>query len=555
MSVIVLKTAPSPVSCPNRLCEAINDDGAITAVCESVRVDDGVDLIITFDVALSGPEDTALDALIASFVCPSGGEEDIFAEGGPIVSNDNIALVGNVNVFNYEGAVAATQFDAADNPSQVDILIGTVTCRNDDVVNIPNNYPVYVTGFCEVCQELLVRIADASDPAKMPAMGITQFTNTTQLSPKDPITGVTAGGAGSGSFVVSGDRTSRYTVGFEFRVDSSTGNDGLYTVSSSSYSGGLDETTINVNEAVPSAVVDGHINGEGGFVIISGETRNCNTSGLTVNDPIYVAAGGGTTATKPTGANLIQVIGRSTFISPTEGRVLVFGIGRVNDIPNLPEDFIWLGDTNAVPTPISITTAIENLIGLDNLSDTVITTAAKGDVLVYNGTSWINVGSGTDGQVLTANSTAPEGVEWATNGGLYGSEYSFNERTTVSSTTSSTWKQYLELITPSLPEGTYRIGWMYVWRNSDGGDDDHGGDFRGRVQIDNTIDLINPADASYPFHSEASTDSGSNQRIVTSGFRNVELGAGSHEIDIDFSDWSSGTSYMYHAHIEIWRVL
>jgi hypothetical protein len=41
----------------------------------------------------------------------------------------------------------------------------------------------------------------------------------------------------------------------------------------------------------------------------------------------------------------------------------------------------------------------------------------KGDLLVYNGTTWVRRAVGTDGQVLTADSTQSDGVKWAAGGG------------------------------------------------------------------------------------------------------------------------------------------
>lgn len=38
----------------------------------------------------------------------------------------------------------------------------------------------------------------------------------------------------------------------------------------------------------------------------------------------------------------------------------------------------------------------------------------KGDILVYNGTSWVRQGVGTDGQVLRADSAQADGILWAT---------------------------------------------------------------------------------------------------------------------------------------------
>ena len=38
---------------------------------------------------------------------------------------------------------------------------------------------------------------------------------------------------------------------------------------------------------------------------------------------------------------------------------------------------------------------------LDDLSDVVITSGAQGDILYHNGTNWVNLVAGTNGQFLT----------------------------------------------------------------------------------------------------------------------------------------------------------
>ncbi|MBA7611821.1 hypothetical protein ES703_19052 [subsurface metagenome] len=75
----------------------------------------------------------------------------------------------------------------------------------------------------------------------------------------DVITAVTDGGAGAGDFGVAGDRSALYLAGQLFVVSGSTGNDGIYTVKAggATYADGV--TTIPVDEAVASAVVDGSI--------------------------------------------------------------------------------------------------------------------------------------------------------------------------------------------------------------------------------------------------------------------------------------------------------
>lgn len=52
-----------------------------------------------------------------------------------------------------------------------------------------------------------------------------------------------------------------------------------------------------------------------------------------------------------------------------------------------------------------------------NAFDALAPTTTKGDLIVYNGTDNIRIAVGTDGQVLTADSSQTEGVRWQTNSG------------------------------------------------------------------------------------------------------------------------------------------
>ena len=54
---------------------------------------------------------------------------------------------------------------------------------------------------------------------------------------------------------------------------------------------------------------------------------------------------------------------------------------------------------------------------VDGLTDTTITAEAKGDILVHNGTAWVDLGVGSNDQVLTADSAQAAGVKWAAGGG------------------------------------------------------------------------------------------------------------------------------------------
>jgi hypothetical protein len=72
-----------------------------------------------------------------------------------------------------------------------------------------------------------------------------------------------------------------------------------------------------------------------------------------VNDVIYVASGGGLTSIKPTDTNLIQNVAIVVNAS-AQGTLQITAIGRANDLPNIPQGSIWLGDSSGVPSALAI---------------------------------------------------------------------------------------------------------------------------------------------------------------------------------------------------------
>jgi len=74
-----------------------------------------------------------------------------------------------------------------------------------------------------------------------------------------PIVACTLGGAEAGNFGIAGDYAAMFTIGLQLVVHGSTGNDEIYTVdvAAATYAAGV--TTIEVDEAVASAVADGFL--------------------------------------------------------------------------------------------------------------------------------------------------------------------------------------------------------------------------------------------------------------------------------------------------------
>lgn len=89
-----------------------------------------------------------------------------------------------------------------------------------------------------------------------------------------------------------------------------------------------------------------------GTIVISGKVETLDTSSFSVGDALYVSTtAGDLTATKPTGAsNQIQKIAQVVVSNASTGIIQVFGAGRANDVPNIAEDNLWIGNSSGVAT-------------------------------------------------------------------------------------------------------------------------------------------------------------------------------------------------------------
>lgn len=101
-------------------------------------------------------------------------------------------------------------------------------------------------------------------------------------------------------------------------------------------------------------------NGAEGLAVISGKANGVAlpSASFSEGDVVYVSAttAGGVTATKPTGTNLIQNLGIVMQTHDTNGTIKVTGVGRTNDIPNIPNGQAWIGNASGVATPTALAT-------------------------------------------------------------------------------------------------------------------------------------------------------------------------------------------------------
>jgi hypothetical protein len=148
-------------------------------------------------------------------------------------------------------------------------------------------------------------------------------------------------------------------------------------------------------------VSDDILNGDTGVVIISGEVSGINTSSFSDGDELYVGTAGALTDTKPTGTALIQKIAKVSKAAAS-GELLVMGAGRVNDLPNLPDGNIWIGDSSGVPQDKTLTAGTNVTITEDATTVTIAATGAGGATTLDDLTDVTITGTPGAGELLIA---------------------------------------------------------------------------------------------------------------------------------------------------------
>jgi hypothetical protein len=95
---------------------------------------------------------------------------------------------------------------------------------------------------------------------------------------------------------------------------------------------------------------DNIASGTTGRGIVLGLITGVNTTGYPGGTEIYVAVGGGWTATRPTGSAIVQILGIVTK-EGSGGQGVVLNPGPAN-LPNLISGSIWVGNSSSVPVAI-----------------------------------------------------------------------------------------------------------------------------------------------------------------------------------------------------------
>jgi len=219
---------------------------------------------------------------------------------------------------------------------------------------------------------------------------------TKKISFQNLSSSISVGTAGDVTLTVLNDTGSTIALGKAVYISGASGSDTTIALADNSAASTMPAVGITKESIANNAT---------GAVTISGSLAGVNMSAFSEGDVLYVGTSGDLTDTKPTGTALIQNMGKVAKAAAS-GSFIVTGAGRSNDVPNLPENYIWYGDSNGVADPkeliggtnVTITAAAGSVTidaagaggasDLDDLTDVTITgTPAAGELLINNATS------------------------------------------------------------------------------------------------------------------------------------------------------------------------
>jgi hypothetical protein len=133
-------------------------------------------------------------------------------------------------------------------------------------------------------------------------------------------------------------------------------------------------------------------------VLLYGKLEGVNTTPYATGDTLYVAPTGGWATTRPTGNNLIQAVFKVGRIQQNNGSGGAFGAGQYQDLPNVPEGNVWIGNSNSYPIATPLSTAIPAALGFTPSDDSLVVKLAGAQVITgaksFDAAITVNAGIG-----------------------------------------------------------------------------------------------------------------------------------------------------------------
>jgi hypothetical protein len=124
--------------------------------------------------------------------------------------------------------------------------------------------------------------------------------------------------------------------------------------------------------------------GEAGRGIALGLIKGVDTTGYPAGTEIYLAPGGGFTATRPTGSAIVQVLGYVTK-EGSGGQGVILNPGPVT-LPNLPSGSVWVGNSDSVPVAtLTSSLSVLSAVSASYVSGSVVAPGSTTQVVFNNG--------------------------------------------------------------------------------------------------------------------------------------------------------------------------
>lgn len=595
---IVTKTFTT--TCYPDLLDAINDDVAISPLCEQI-IDLGTgDSEFHFNGTLSGAEESALDSLLGSWICPLPTPSSFQPYSGyfNIGTNPSTVVVTGVGfkpayiIFNMNNDIESVNSDSVspDNSSDEQGSFGWGTG-----FAIDNGSSIQ-----QQCQ-----FWSASSSSINAHRNVSDTTNCIHIVASDQNGNKLSEAIGA---VVSFDNDG-FTLNFStntmnagyvmqyiaFRsVDTLQGppganGQGEVIVQNNDVSVGTDFTTLNFEGSSVQSIVD---EGSGKVTItLQGGGSGSETALPAVQVRRSAGLSDIPTAWTDLSFDVTDIQTDSSIIEheSTDDRIRIKEDGlymltytmvcddevqtriRINDIAVVAGSTHQAGDPNDVndvkannTTTVFVqlvsndfvTVQVQAATSAENLDSGAIFTVtkmqgSKGDkgdpggatVTVQENDSTVNAVSDTlnfEGNVAVVNEGGGKTTITITDSTpVFGAQFQQTSDETVSTTNSTTWQEKLKMTTTNLPSGTYRISW-YCELNSTNGSTE----VQAMVMLNDTIVL--------GFCGEEPDDAAN--IIPFCGFHYRSL-SGINTIDIDFRRQQNGNNVSIRsARIELWRV-
>ena len=175
------------------------------------------------------------------------------------------------------------------------------------------------------------------------------------------------GGGGTSTITVRNDTGSTITAGTAVYITGVVSSTPTIAAADNSSSSTMPAAGIVQSDIAASA---------DGDLVTYGEVQSLDTSGFTASDTLYVGTSGALTNVRPTGTALVQNIGTCLKVSASTGSIIVQGAGRSNDVPNLPNGQVFVGNASGV--------AVARDFDVEDLGNVVAGSPSQGQNLSYN---------------------------------------------------------------------------------------------------------------------------------------------------------------------------